>query len=276
MAPYSFIFPDLAPGDQKSAALDVDALEVARVQALDDPLFELAYARLWEQFGAADEIETREVLGRRLGWAAAQRRDGFAMRYDLLLLRSGGEFVATRDHTAIADEHGVVVHLSHALVDPAWRRSGVAGWLRALPIQTARVCLSDAGLPSTAPVTLAAEMEYADGIDESRTIRLRAYERAGYRKVDPALVHYHQPDFRAPEKIDASDGPKPLPFQLIVRRVGRESEDTISGRKVRTIVERFYHMYAQEFRAQDMAAVWRELENYPAPDARLALLPPTA
>jgi hypothetical protein len=240
-------------------------------------LFDLSYARLWEQFGASNEIETREVLARRLAWDASRPRDGFAMRYDLLLVRDHtGAFVATRDHTAIADAARVVVHLSHALGDPAWRRSGLAGWLRALPLQTARACLERGGLSSNVPITLCAEMEYPDGQDEGRAIRLRAYERAGYKKIDPAMIDYHQPDFRPSEVIDQSGGPVPLRLQLIVRRVGREYEDAVSAEEVRTIVQRFYSMYGQECRATDMAPLWAQLATYPAPDTRIALLPPTA
>lgn len=277
MAQTLFIPGDLAPGDSKSAEFDVAGVEIVRVGSRDDPSFEVAYARLWEQFGAAHEIETRMVLGRRLAWDPAQPRDGLAMRYDLLLLRdAAGAFVAARDHTAIADASSVVVHLSHALVAPAWRRTGLAGWLRALPIQTARGCLAAAGLPPHVPVTLVAEMEYPDGVDEARPIRLRAYERAGYRKVDPALVDYQQPDFRPVEAIDAGGGALPLRFQLIVRRVGREREEVISGAEVRAIVERFYHMYGRECRAAEMNPLWAQLADYPAPDTRIALLPPTA
>jgi GNAT superfamily N-acetyltransferase len=199
------------------------------------------------------------------------------MRYDLMVVRDiAGAFVAARDHTAIADAEQVVVHLSHALVDPSWRRSGLAGWLRALPLQTARACLQRGGFSPEVPITLSAEMEYLDGEDEARAIRLSAYERAGYKKIDPAIIDYHQPDFRPREVIDASGGPLPLRFQLIVRRVGREGEERISGAEVRTIVQRFYSMYGQECRVADMEPLWAQLANYPEPDTRIALLPPTA
>ena len=78
------------------------------------------------------------------------------------------------------------------------------------------------------------------------------------------------------EEIDASGGPLPLRFQLIVRRVGREHEDVISGGEVRAIVERLYNMYGRECRAADMNPLWAQLAEYPAPDTRIALLPPTA
>lgn len=276
MAPLRFISDDLAPGDSKSSTLDISMIEVTRVESRGDPLFEEAYARMWEQFGASNELEPREVLGRRLEWMPGRPRAGFAMQYDLILMRSRGMFVAVRDHTAIADARGAVVHLSHALVAPHWRRTGIAGWLRAFPIQTARACLSAAGADAAVPITLAAEMEYATGESDAKMVRLLAYERAGYRKIDPAVVDYHQPDFRAPALIDATGGPAPLRFQLVVRRPGRESEETISGAEVRAIVERLYCMYGQEFRATDMKAVWKMLDHFPPANARLALLPPSA
>jgi GNAT superfamily N-acetyltransferase len=275
MAQFSFIASDLAPGDLRSTEFDTSNIEVSRITSLDDPLFEIAYEQLWAQFGAANEVESREVLGRRMSWDAAVPRSGLAMRYDLLLVQCRGQFVAVRDHTAIADATGVDVHLSHLLIDPSWRRGGLAGWLRALPIQTARGCLERAGFDPTAPITIAAEMEYPDGVDEARNIRLKAYGRAGFKKVDPAVVRYHQPDFRAPEEIDATGGPVPLPFQLIIRRVGREEQAVVTGIEVRTLVERFYHMYGQEFRESDMAVVWRQLDGYPAAEERVALIPPT-
>lgn len=275
----AFVFApeDLAPGDGKSTGFDPATVRVDRVTSREDPLFEFAYERLWAQFGAANEIETRDVLGWRLTWDPAQRRDDLALLYELVLVRDlEGNFVAARDHTAIADEAGAVVHLSHALVDPAWRRGGLAGWLRAFPIQTARRCLAGAGLSSELPITLAAEMEYPDGIDEARNIRLRAYGKSGYRKVDPSRVQYHQPDFRPVEEIDASGGPVPIPFQLILRRVGRETAESLSGAEVRRLVTNIYRMYGQACRPQDMAIVWRQLDSYPPADETIALVPPSA
>jgi len=277
MAHFRFDPADLVPSDRRAAAFDPAQVTVDRVDSADDPLFEQAYARLWEQFGEADEMETREVLGRRLKWDPAQPHDGFAMRYDLLLARDrAGNFAAVRDHAAIADARGVLVQLSHLLVAPAWRRSGLAAWLRAFPVQTARDCLGEAALSPETSITLAAEMEYPDGKDDSRLVRLKAYERAGFRKIDPASIDYRQPDFRPPDAIDASGGPVPLRFQLLVRRVCGEGEKTISGTEVRDIVQRIYRIYAREFRPQDMAAVWRLLDAYPTGETRIALVAPTA
>jgi hypothetical protein len=119
-------------------------------------------------------------------------------------------------------------------------------------------------------------MEYHDGTDPRRAVRLTAYERAGFLKIDPRVVRYFQPDFRAPAEIDASGGARPLPFQLIIRRVGRETERTIRGADVRHLVRALYTMYDAQFRPQDMAHPALSLAHYPADNTEVALIAPTA
>jgi hypothetical protein len=119
-------------------------------------------------------------------------------------------------------------------------------------------------------------MEYDDGSDPKSAIRLNAYERAGFLKVDPRAVRYFQPDFRPPSDIDASGGARPLPFQLILRRVGKDSESTITGATVRRIIRALYAMYGAQFRPQDMAHPALSLGEYPADNAEVALVAPTA
>jgi len=254
---------DLAPGDAKSAVLDLTPFAVHRIRSIDDPWFEAAYEPLWEEFGAKNEMELRETLTARFRLAPQ-------MTYEMVLVQQEGRLAAVRDHTAIPAGDLTVVHLSHNLVAPEFRRVGLAGWMRAFPAALARE------LAPERPVVLAAEMEYDDGSDPNRAIRLRAYEKAGFSKIAPERIDYHQPDFRAPEIIDASGGPVPLPFQLLVRRVGREAERTIRGVEVRQVVEALYAMYGAQFRVQDMAHPALDLSAYPAAEAELPLLPPTA
>jgi hypothetical protein len=133
---------DLAPGDRDVAARDWSDLDVHRVAGAHDPDFEPAYERLWREFGALGEMERRRVIEERLAWDPARPRAGAALAYELLVLRRAGRLVALRDHSAVVrlDERGrplpgpVVVHLSHAFVLPEARGSGLAGWLRALPL----------------------------------------------------------------------------------------------------------------------------------------------
>ena len=142
-------------------------------------------------------------------------------------------------------------------------------------MQTARACLAAAGYSAASPITLVAEMEHPDPHFPNRLVRLAAYQKAGFKNVDPARVKYFQPDFRPPHEIDASGGPRPLPFRLVLRRVGREEEQIIHGAEIREIVECLYRMYETGFREQDMAAVWQNLRDYPDGTANIPLLPPT-
>ena len=254
---------DLALGDAKSAALDLSTFEIHRIRALDDPHFEEAYAPLWKEFGWKNEMERRETLALRFACAPA-------MRYEIVLVKKDGVFAAVRDHTVIDADGETVVHLSHNLIAPDFRRGGLAGWMRALPITTAREFA-----PGT-PITLVAELEYDDADDEARAIRLRAYEKGGFRKVDPRAVHFHQPDFRTPAEIDAGGGAQPVPFQLCLRRVGGEDAESITGAHLRRIVAALYRIYGPQFRPQDMAHPALDLAAYPADDALIAMLLPTA
>ncbi len=261
---------DLAPGDEKSAALDLAPFDLSRIRSVDHPLFEVAYAWLWEEFGAIDEMEERAVLAERFRLAPE-------MLYEMTLIRREGELIAVRDHTAALARSGehAVVHLSHNLVSPAARRTGLAGWQRALPIAAARECLAHHQAPKGARITLLAEMEYLDPEDPRRMIRLQAYERAGFRKIDPELIHYHQPDFRPPAVIDTTGGPRPLAFQLLVRRVGREHERALKGAEVRLLVETLYDIYRPQFRPTDFAHPLLSLDSYPPDSALICLVPPT-
>ena len=130
------------------------------------------------------------------------------------------------------------------------------------------------GVP-TAPITLVGEMEYDDGSDPKRSIRLAAYERAGYAKVDSDTVRFFQPDFRHSDLIDGAGGSVPLPFQLIIRRVGRENERVIRGADVRRFISAIYTIYSAQFRPAEMQHPLLNMERYPAPDASVALVPPT-
>jgi len=268
---------DLAPGDAKCAQLDWTGFELHRIRSRADSHFWTAFEALWREFGDHGEMEQADVIERRLRWAPQQSIHGCALLYELFLVTRGAEFVGVRDHTAIVrpDFSMAVVHMSHNLVAPDFRRTGIAGWLRALPAQTARGCLAAQRRPPTEPIALVAEMEPADPANAARTTRLTAYEKAGYKKIDPAAIAYLQPDFRSPDEIDARGGPRPLPLDLLVRLVGDEGRSALRADEVQGIVESLYRMYGVEFRSADMAVVWEHLAHFPRGDRPIALLPPT-
>ncbi len=267
---------DLSPGDVRSLQRDWSGITLQSIESADDPAFDAAFGALWAEFGANSEVEQPTVLSRRLLWDGNHQVNGCALRYRLILVTSGGKFAAVRDHTAIVREgiEGAIVHLSHNLVAPEWRRTGLAGWLRALPIQSARECLAAQQRPTDSPITLVGEMKFLDDNDSTTFVRLKAYEKAGYLMIDPRRVKYLQPDFRAPEQIDLSGGPRPLSLALIVRRVGREKESTISGAEILGIADALYRMYAVTFRPRDMAPLIESLRTYPGRDEVIDLLPP--
>lgn len=268
----------LAPGDARSLEGDWAEMELHRITSLQDPFFSLAFGALCEEFGDAGEMEQASVIARRMQWLPEQMINGASMQYALQLVTRRGEFVAVRDHTVIIleSEPGAVVHLSHNLVSPDWRRSGIAGWMRALPVATAMDSIQTLRLPSATPVTLVGEMEHFDPTRSATLVRLTAYEKAGFKMVDPELVSYLQPDFRDPAEIDISSGPQPLPLTLMLRRMGHEAEGFVSGAEILHNVKALYKMYAAEFRSADMYQVYESLKNYPPAGARIPLKPPTA
>lgn len=273
---------DLAPGDKSSARFDFSGLELLRIAGPDDPLFERAYRFLWDEFGARNEVEQRDVIVARLRRDPARAIDGYSFLYEMIAVvrSSDGALAAVRDHTAIvpraegllsvADASEIVVHLSHLLIAWPWRGSGLAGWMRALPVQTARRAARQARSrrAGTAGITLLAEMEPADPAQIDTLVRLKSYRRAGFAKVDPLAIAYRQPDFRPFAEIDAT-GVRPLPMSLILRRVGRERETSIGGEALRHLVRSIYAMYAQELRRSDLAELVESADRIPENPIRL-------
>jgi GNAT superfamily N-acetyltransferase len=274
---------DLAPGDRVEAARDWSDLRVHRVRDAGDPDFPLAYERLWSEFGARGEMERRRVIEERLAWDPAQPVGSAALAYELLVLRRGGTLAALRDHTAVVRLDArrrplpgpVVVHLSHAFVEPPERGSGIAAWLRALPLETARRCARAAAADPAAEVVLVAEMEPPDPAEPRRMVRLRSYERAGFQKVDPAAAPYAQPDFR-PAELLAGETPQPIPLNLVLRRVGREHEARMPAAELAAVVAAIYAVYAVHVPAAALEPLREAAGVWTAREPSFRLLPPTA
>ncbi len=132
------------------------------------------------------------------------------------------------------------------------------------------------GRPIDSPVTLVGEMEYLHPERPSTLVRLTAYEKAGFKMVDPARVNYLQPDFRDPAEIDISGGPQPVPLCLVLRRVGQETEKTLDAYEVHRVARSLYKMYGMEFRERDMRVVLDSLDAYPTAGERIDLISPTS
>ena len=273
MTALEFIADDLAPGDRKCAKLDTSLLSLSRIHSGDDPQFDAAYKMLQKEFEPCRHIERAAVLQKRFEWEVRQPVDQHAAYYEMIVARAGERIAAVRDHVIIIRDNAAVVRLSHFSVSPDWRQTGLIGWMRALPIQTARHCLQEAGYPADAPITLVAEVEMNT---PKGLARVQACEDAGYLKVDPRVVPYVTPDFRAPEEIDAAGRSQQIPYSLVLRRVGREAEKMITGKETRWLVESLYLAYARECRPQEMEACWRLLPCYPSPWSDVELIMPTS
>ncbi len=279
LGPFQDQAADLSPGDRSVLDADWSDFALERVGSVDHPLFEMAYERLWAEFGAVGEMERREVIAERLAWDPRRPSASHALLYEMAVVRRGRELVAVRDHTAIVPlgaaagaGNGVVVHLSHVLIEPSMRGRGLAGWLRALPLRAARECAAAAGL-SAPDITLVAEMEHADAAVAAVMTRLRSYARAGFRVVDPSRTPYQQPDFRSAEEIDRSCV-QPVALSLVLRRVGREHESVMRGGELRDIVSALHAMFARHVRSDHMAPVRALLDRFPDPCEEVALLSP--
>jgi GNAT superfamily N-acetyltransferase len=223
------------------------------------------------------------VLAERLAWRPERPIGDAALAYELVVLRRGGAIAALRDHTAIVrvDADGrpipgpVVVHLSHAFVEPTQRGSGLAAWLRALPLQAARRCAAAADCAPATPVVLVAEMEPPDPTEPGRAVRLRSYERAGFRMVDRDAAPYAQPDFRDPAQWGEA-GPRAIALGLVVRRVGRESEVAMPADELRAVVESVYAVYGVHVPAAALDPLRADAARWTSRPGAVRLLPPTA
>lgn len=275
-----FLTADLAPGDHRAREQDVSHLRVQAIRDPFDPLLGRIYTRLWHEFGHRNEMEPHDVIVARLAHDPRDLVHGHALRYELLAILDGDTIVGLRDHTAIvppdpgpnhdgAAATRVLVHLSHVIVEPSHRGTGLSGWLRALPLQAARSCAAAVGRRCD-DITLVGEMEHPDDTPAVQA-RLRSYARAGFRKLDPRQVDYHQPDFRPAAEIDATSL-QPVPLMLVVRRVGREHEPTIPAAEVRELVGGLYTLFAVHQQPAHMAPLWAWQGSLPRAGA-VPLLP---
>ena len=124
---------DLREGDLKGRAA-LDHFTLSLVSSADDPAFDAAYAILHDEFGAKGELETRAAILGYLGRAEA------TVGYKLVIARDeSGKIAAVRDCHVSVDRAAnvVVVFLSHAVVLPLYRRSGLASLLREVPVSSA-------------------------------------------------------------------------------------------------------------------------------------------
>jgi 4-aminobutyrate aminotransferase/(S)-3-amino-2-methylpropionate transaminase len=272
--PWPFVDGDIAPGennDKVRAALARYRLHEVR----DAAAFTLAYDTLDRQFGPVFEIERREVLWAWQTGAFDAAVGRLVTRYHLALAFDGDDLAGVRDHFSVVDRDNgaVVAFMSHSLVLPAHRRSGLAALLRALPAAHARL---DAHLLNVVPTStsLLSEMDMYEPHKSETRVRLSAYGRAGFRVVPPWYVPYAQPDFR--DVVGRRLQARPVPMMLLVRQVNEEHQSTIDPRRARLLVDALATVHGRTVDADQLAAMHKNVALHLVVDGGpLPLLDPT-
>lgn len=269
------------------------------IWSIDDPNhpdFDDAYKLLWSAFGATGEMERKEVIeGFLRGLPYRVAPSGTFIKYFLLLAkRQDGTICGVRDGTVLLNPTyapGVcLVYLSHIYMLPQARGTVLSYWLRIAPVEIAVQHMAELHaqgkleLPMPdAPgkyfgmnMTLAAEMEYFAPEERASWERILFYGRGGFDAINPRHFPYRQPDFRDPEVIRA-EGNLPVPFMLLLRRLGREREATLPIREAQAIMRLIYDDFAThcapEFLENSLELVLRRLEERAKRKSFVELLP---
>jgi hypothetical protein len=207
------------------------------------PDFERAYRILWNAFGPQGEMEREPVVRSfLLDDSFEPIAPGTFLRYFMIVATDRqGNIRGVRDGTILVNRAYAsdlcLVYLSHIFMLPEARGTVLTYWLRIAPLEIAVQYLFDLharGLISLpAPdspskyfgmkVDLAAEMEYFSPEDRLSLQRILFYGRGGFDVIDPRHFPYRQPDFREPAVITET-GNRPIPFMLLLRRIGRERQ----------------------------------------------------
>lgn len=265
---------DLAPAERTSRIEEL----LGRVRLVDvsDPAdFDEGYRLLDAQFGPVNEIERREILER---WLSERSLSPKGARikafYRMLLVRDlRGQTLAVRDSFSAVDpaEGRSVALMSHSLVLPEHRRSGLGALLRAAPVSTAREDAHKLGIERP-EILLVAEMELARPGQTETLVRLAAYEKGGFRVVPPRLLPYAQPDFR--DLVALGVSPVPIPFLLLVRQVGEEDKPTISARRAIALIDALDAIHGPSVGPEQLALIRAHaLETLTERSPDLPLLP---
>jgi hypothetical protein len=239
------------------------AFELWEILDPDDADFAAAYELLWTAFGAHGEMEREDAIRRFL------REDSFEpspqgtyIRYFLIAARDRhGRILGVRDGSVLVNPAYApdlcVVYLSHLYMRPEARGTVLSYELRIAPVEIAVEFLADlharGRIQLPAPdspgryfgmrMNLTAEMEYFAPTDLVSWQRILFYGRGGFDAVNPRHFPYVQPDFRDPSEIRAT-GNRPLPFMILVRRMGREREATMQIEEASATMRLLYDDFA--------------------------------
>ncbi|MBM4391024.1 MAG: hypothetical protein FJ090_07870 [Deltaproteobacteria bacterium] len=237
--------------------------EIFAIGTPSHPDFLPAYNLLLDEFGPEGGMERLEsVRGFLLEDPYEPQPGGTYMRYFMLVAKNTrGELLGARDgvllYNAEYDGELMVVFLSHIVMKEQARGTVLSYWLRIAPVELAVTYVAELAAMGkiTLPLpdqpgkhfgmklNLAAEMEYFTPEEPLSLQRILFYGRGGFDVVNPRYFPYKQPDFREPEVIRAT-GNQPVPFMMLLRRMGRERQATIPTTEAAAVMKLLYDDFA--------------------------------
>ena len=271
--------------------------ELHSIEHPDHPDFPRAYQILWDAFGPPGEMEPEHAIRRfLLDDAFEPLPSGTFIRYFILVAKDrDGNLRGVRDGSVIYNPQWApdlcTVYLSHIFMLPEARGTVLTYWLRIAPVELAVEYLfqlhhrglvqlpqpEQPGKYFGVQINLAAEMEYFSPDDRLSLQRILFYGRGGFDVIDPRHFPYRQPDFRDPAVIQQT-GNRPVPFMLLLRRMGRERQARLPLGEASTTMRMLYDEFAcfctPEFLQNSLEVVQARLDDRAARGkADVALLP---
>jgi len=272
------------------------AFEFWSILEPDDPDFAKAYEVLWNAFGAQGEMERVEPIRQFLKDDSYEpTATGTFIKYFLLVAKDRqGRIRGVRDGSVLVNPSYApelcVVYLSHIFTVPEARGTVLSYWLRIAPMELAVQYLRDLhelgkivlplpdapGKSFGMTIDLAAEMEYFAPGDRISWQRILFYGRGGFDAIDPRHFPYLQPDFRDPHIVKKT-GDRPLPFMVLLRRMGREKRALLPIDEARAVMRLLYDDFAchcaPETLASSLQLVLDRLEERAMTKEYVRLLP---
>lgn len=247
--------------------------EIWSIEEPTHPDFAGAFKVLWDCFGPHGEMEPEEAIRSfLLDDPFEPDKSGTYMRYFLLVARDkDGNIRGVRDGTILLNPAYApdlcVVYLSHIYMLPEARGTVLSYWLRIAPVELAVQYLADLHargriqlpLPNAPAryfgmrMNLCAEMEYFDPENPLSLQRILFYGRGGFDAVNPRHFPYRQPDFRPPEVIRET-GVVPIPFMILLRRMGRERQATLPIEEAGAVMRLLYDDFSTFCQPEHLAS----------------------
>ena len=242
---------------------ETQGLEFWSIERPGHPDFLPAYNLLWSAFGPQGEMEREEAIRQFLKDDSYEPTPtGTFIRYFLLVAKDkDGKIRGVRDGSVLVNPAYApdlcVVYLSHIFTVPEARGTVLSYWLRIAPMEIATQYLKDLhelgkielplpdmpGKNFGMRVDLAAEMEYFSPEDRISWKRILFYGRGGFDAIDPRHFPFLQPDFRDP-KVVKKTGDRPMPFMVLLRRMGRERHALLPIDEARAVMRLLYDDFA--------------------------------